>query len=67
MQDSAEVRTRESASDPRDRLLTRAHRGVILLKVLEYLAYKVQYADFNAADITEDFSTRIDPYIALEL
>lgn len=42
-------------------------RGVILLKVLEYLAYKVQYADFNAADITEDFSTRIDPYIALEL
>lgn len=43
------------------------YRGVILLKVLEYLAYKVQYADFNAADITEDFSTRIDPYIALEL
>lgn len=40
---------------------------MILLKVLEYLAYKVQYADFNAADITEDFSTRIDPYIALEL
>jgi transcription elongation factor B subunit 1 len=42
-------------------------RGVILLKVLEYLAYKVQYADFNAADIHEDFSDRIDPYIALEL
>lgn len=40
---------------------------MILLKVLEYLAYKVQYAEFNAADITEDFSTRIDPYIALEL
>lgn len=41
--------------------------GVILLKVLEYLSYKVQYQDFNAADITEDFSDRIDPYIALEL
>lgn len=47
--------------------LIRWFRGVILLKVLEYLAYKVQYAEFNAADITEDFSTRIDPYIALEL
>ncbi|ORY34074.1 BTB/POZ protein [Naematelia encephala] len=42
-------------------------RGVILLKVLEYLAYKVQYQDFNAEDITEDFSDRIDPYLALEL
>ena len=42
-------------------------RGVILLKVLEYLAYKVQYADFNTEDIIEDFSERIDPYIALEL
>jgi len=41
--------------------------GVILLKVLEYLAYKVQYADFSTEDITEDFSDRIDPYIALEL
>ena len=41
--------------------------GVILLKVLEYLAYKVQYADFNTEDIIEDFSERIDPYIALEL
>ncbi|WRT66291.1 uncharacterized protein IL334_003244 [Kwoniella shivajii] len=42
-------------------------RGVILLKVIEYLAYKVQYAEFNAEDIKEDFSDRIDPYIALEL
>lgn len=42
-------------------------RGVVLLKVIEYLAYKVQYADFNTEDITEDFSDRIDPYIALEL
>ncbi|WWD17360.1 hypothetical protein CI109_101801 [Kwoniella shandongensis] len=42
-------------------------RGVILLKVIEYLAYKVQYAEFNAEDIREDFSDRIDPYIALEL
>jgi transcription elongation factor B subunit 1 len=40
---------------------------VVLLKVIEYLAYKVQYADFNTEDITEDFSDRIDPYIALEL
>lgn len=46
-------------------MLTRS--GVILLKVLEYLAYKVQYANFNTEDITEDFSDRIDPYIALEL
>lgn len=43
------------------------YRGVVLLKVIEYLAYKVQYADFNTEDITEDFSDRIDPYIALEL
>ncbi|WVN88297.1 uncharacterized protein L203_103502 [Cryptococcus depauperatus CBS 7841] len=42
-------------------------RGVILLKVLEYLAYKVQYSEFNAEDVKEDFSDRIDPYIALEL
>jgi transcription elongation factor B subunit 1 len=41
--------------------------GVVLLKVIEYLAYKVQYQDFNTEDITEDFSDRIDPYIALEL
>jgi len=40
---------------------------VILLKVLEYLAYKVQHAGFNTDDIIEDFSERIDPYIALEL
>jgi transcription elongation factor B subunit 1 len=40
---------------------------VIVLKVLEYLAYKVQYADVATDQITEDFSTRIDPYIALEL
>jgi transcription elongation factor B subunit 1 len=42
-------------------------RGVILMKVIEYLSYKVQYADFNAADIKDDFTDRIDPYIALEL
>lgn len=40
---------------------------MILLKVIEYLSYKAQYADFNAADIKEDFTDRIDPYIALEL
>lgn len=44
-----------------------AHRGVILLKVIEYLAYKVQFADVNTEDIMEDFTDRIDPYIALEL
>ncbi|WVR06986.1 hypothetical protein IAU60_004023 [Kwoniella sp. DSM 27419] len=42
-------------------------RGVILLKVIEYLSYKHQYKEFNAEDIREDFSDRIDPYIALEL
>ncbi len=40
---------------------------MILLKVLEYLAYKVQYAEFNTEDIIDDFSEQIDPYIALEL
>lgn len=43
------------------------HSGVILLKVIEYLAYKVEYADVSTEDIVEDFSDRIDPYIALEL
>ncbi|GMK55428.1 hypothetical protein CspeluHIS016_0204840 [Cutaneotrichosporon spelunceum] len=43
------------------------YRGIILLKVAEYLAYKVQYADVAASDIREDFQSRIDPYIALEL
>jgi transcription elongation factor B subunit 1 len=38
-----------------------------VLKVIEYLAYKTQYAETNAADIKEDFADRIDPYIALEL
>ena len=42
-------------------------RGIILLKVVEYLVYKHQYAETNAEDILEDFSDRIDPYIALEL
>lgn len=41
--------------------------GIILLKVIEYLAYKVQYADFAASDIRDDFQSKIDPYIALEL
>lgn len=38
-----------------------------MLKVIEYLAYKVQYADFPKTEIREDFANRIDPYIALEL
>lgn len=41
--------------------------GIIVLKIIEYLAYKVQYADFASSDIREDFKDRIDPYIALEL
>ncbi len=41
--------------------------GIILLKVIEYLAFKVQYADVGRNDIREDFQTKIDPYIALEL
>jgi transcription elongation factor B subunit 1 len=43
------------------------YRGIILLKVIEYLAFKVQYADVGRNDIREDFQTKIDPYIALEL
>jgi hypothetical protein len=35
--------------------------------VIEYLAFKVQYADVGRNDIREDFQTKIDPYIALEL
>ncbi|CAD6583268.1 MAG: hypothetical protein TREMPRED_003515 [Tremellales sp. Tagirdzhanova-0007] len=54
-------------SEAQDKVCKIQQRGVILLKVLEYLAYKVQYADFNTEDIIEDFSDRIDPYIALEL
>lgn len=41
--------------------------GIILLKIIEYLAFKVQYADWDASEIREDFQDRIDPYIALEL
>lgn len=41
--------------------------GIILLKIIEYLQYKVQYAEFVSSDIREDFLDRIDPYIALEL
>ncbi|WOO81307.1 Elongin-C [Vanrija pseudolonga] len=43
------------------------YRGIIVQKVIEYLAFKVQYADFSSSDIREDFADRIDPYIALEL
>ncbi|CAK9780881.1 POZ domain-containing protein [Cutaneotrichosporon oleaginosum] len=43
------------------------YRGIIILKVIEYLAFKVQYADFASTDIREDFQSKIDPYIALEL
>ncbi|AAW40813.1 hypothetical protein CNBA2260 [Cryptococcus deneoformans B-3501A] len=42
-------------------------RGVILAKVIEYLAYKVQWSECLAEEVNEDFSDRIDPYIALEL
>lgn len=42
-------------------------RGIIVAKVIEYLSYKVQYADFATGDITEDFTERIPPEIALEL
>jgi len=43
------------------------YRGVVVMKVIEYLAYKVQYQDVEASSITEDFTQRINPYIALEL
>lgn len=41
--------------------------GIIIQKVVEYLQFKVQYADWPATDVREDFQERIDPYIALEL
>jgi hypothetical protein len=47
-------------------VLTR-FRGIVVAKVIEYLSYKVQYADFATGDITEDFTERIPPEIALEL
>lgn len=55
------------ASSLKDSTLTLYISGIILLKVIEYLQYKVQYADFASSDIREDFQDRIDPYIALEL
>ncbi|EIW70751.1 transcription elongation factor B, polypeptide 1 [Tremella mesenterica] len=54
-------------SESRSKVCHLDYRGIILLKVIEYLSYKVQYADFNSEDIIEDFADRIDPYIALEL
>ncbi|RSH77881.1 uncharacterized protein EHS24_002952 [Apiotrichum porosum] len=53
--------------EAKDKTVRLEYRGIILLKVIEYLQYKVQYADFASSDIREDFQDRIDPYIALEL
>lgn len=38
-----------------------------MLKLVEYLAFKAQYADTPQSEIRDDFFPRIDPYIALEL
>lgn len=66
MQNSAEVRSPSKVygilADPLS-----LRRGVILVKVIEYLAYKVQWSECLAEEVNEDFSDRIDPYIALEL
>lgn len=43
------------------------YRGIIVLKLIEYLAFKAQYADTPQSEIRDDFFPRIDPYIALEL
>lgn len=43
------------------------HRGIIVAKVLEYLAFKVQYKDATAKDYVPDFAERIEPEIALEV
>lgn len=43
------------------------YRGIIVLKLIEYLAFKAQYADTPQNEIRDDFFPRIDPYIALEL
>lgn len=66
MQNPAEVRSPSKVygilADPLS-----LHRGVILAKVIEYLAYKVQWSECLAEEVNEDFTDRIDPYIALEL
>jgi hypothetical protein len=41
--------------------------GVVLAKVVEYLAYKHQYANTPSSQVMEDFSDRIEPELALEL
>jgi transcription elongation factor B subunit 1 len=43
------------------------YSGVVLAKVVEYLAYKQQYANTPSNQVMEDFSDRIEPELALEL
>lgn len=45
----------------------RSQSGVVLAKVVEYLAYKHQYANTPSNQVMEDFSDRIEPELALEL
>lgn len=41
--------------------------GIIVAKIVEYLLYRFNYRNTATKDITEDFSDRIEPEIALEL
>lgn len=41
--------------------------GIIVAKIVEYLLYRYNYRHTATKDITEDFSDRIEPEIALEL
>ncbi|KAJ9104722.1 hypothetical protein QFC20_004494 [Naganishia adeliensis] len=47
--------------------ITIHQRGVVLAKIVEYLAYKQQYANTPSNQVMEDFSDRIEPELALEL
>jgi transcription elongation factor B subunit 1 len=48
-------------------LLESAFRGIVVSKVVEYLAYKAQYQDVPTRDVIEDYTERIEPELALEL
>lgn len=43
------------------------YRGIIVGKIVEYLHFKHAYKDTAQKEITEDFSERIEPELALEL
>jgi transcription elongation factor B subunit 1 len=43
------------------------YRGIIVSKMIEYLHFKYMYRNTPQKDISEDFSERIEPELALEL